>query len=202
LGIPFGGQPVKPRQLARQVGERIEDPPVNLMASFQIIRSVPSQGMTFVFGSWVCIADGAGYFSRFLLNMKPKTFVVGKFIDDLDDLDKFVDDLDDLSNHASPAKTEVESASGTTSFGAATTFLGLYSFQSKDSRNRSRLSPHNLATDLQEAGISESLSALEKDLDSLLQLGGPEATARWGASGCIGASDLMITSAPVGRFVH
>jgi hypothetical protein len=59
-----------------------------------------------------------------------------------------------------------------------------------------------LATDLQEAYISESLSTLEKDLDSLLQLGGPEATARWGASGCIGASDLMITSAPVGRFVH
>jgi hypothetical protein len=35
--------------------------------------------------------------------MKPKTSVVGKFVDDLDDLDKFVDDLDDLSNHASTA---------------------------------------------------------------------------------------------------
>jgi hypothetical protein len=59
-----------------------------------------------------------------------------------------------------------------------------------------------LATDLQEADISESLSALEKDLDSLLQLGGPEATARWETSGCFGASDLMITSTPARRFVH
>jgi hypothetical protein len=59
-----------------------------------------------------------------------------------------------------------------------------------------------LATDLQEADISKSLSALEKDLDSLLQLEGPEATARRGASGCFGASDLMITSTPEGRFMH
>jgi hypothetical protein len=35
LGISLGGQPVKHRQLARQVGERIEDPPANSMASFQ-----------------------------------------------------------------------------------------------------------------------------------------------------------------------
>jgi hypothetical protein len=37
-----------------------------------------------------------------------------------------------------------------------------------------------MATELQEADISESLSALEKDLDSLLQLDGSEATARRG----------------------
>jgi hypothetical protein len=43
---------------------------------------------------------------------------------------------------------------------------------------------------------------LEKDLDSLLQFGGLEATARRGASGCFGASDLMITSISEGHFVH
>jgi hypothetical protein len=59
-----------------------------------------------------------------------------------------------------------------------------------------------LATDLQEADISGSLSALEKDLDSLLQLEGPEATAHQGASGCFGSSDLMIISTPEGCFVH
>jgi hypothetical protein len=59
-----------------------------------------------------------------------------------------------------------------------------------------------LATDLQEANVSGSLSALEKDLDSLLELGGPEATACRGASDSFGASDLMITSTPEGRFVH
>jgi hypothetical protein len=59
-----------------------------------------------------------------------------------------------------------------------------------------------LATDLQGANFSESFSALEEDLDSLLQLGGPEATACRGASGSFGASDMMITSTPEGRFVH
>jgi hypothetical protein len=58
-----------------------------------------------------------------------------------------------------------------------------------------------LATDLQEANISESLSTLE-DLDSLLQLGKLEATARRGASGCFGANGLMIASTPEGRFMH
>jgi hypothetical protein len=59
-----------------------------------------------------------------------------------------------------------------------------------------------LATDLQEANTSESLSTLEKDLDSLLQLGKPEATARRGAMGCFGANGLMVTSTPEGHFVH
>jgi hypothetical protein len=59
-----------------------------------------------------------------------------------------------------------------------------------------------LATDLQEANISESLSTLEEDLDTLLQLRKPEATVRRGASGCFGTNGLMITSTPKGRFVH
>jgi hypothetical protein len=42
------------------------------MASFQFTRSVPSQGMTFVFSSWVCVVDGADSFSQFLIDMKPK----------------------------------------------------------------------------------------------------------------------------------
>jgi hypothetical protein len=168
------------------------------MVSFQFTRLVPSQGTTFVFGSWVCIADGAGSFHRFLVDMKPKTPAV----DPHSNLDKFVDDLDDLSIHASAARIEVEPASGATSSGAASTFLGLDLFQSKDSCSQSQLGLHNLVTDLQEADMSESLYALEKDLDCLLQLGGPEATARRGDLGCFGASDLMITSTPEGRFVH
>jgi hypothetical protein len=152
----------------------------------------------FVFGSWVCVADGAGSFCRFLINIKSKTPAAGSH----SDLDKFVDNLDDLSIHGSATRTEEESASGATSSSAARTFLGLDSFQSEDSRSQSRLGLRNLATNLQEANISESLSALEKDLDSLLQLGKPEATACRGASGCFGANDLMITSTPEGRFVH
>jgi hypothetical protein len=102
LGIPLGGQPVKHQQLARQVGEHIEDPPVNSMASFQFTRSVPSLGTTFVFGSWVCVADGAGSFRRFLIDMKPKTPAAGSH----SDLNKFVDDLGDLSILGSATRTE------------------------------------------------------------------------------------------------
>jgi hypothetical protein len=130
--------------------------------------------------------------------MKPKTPAAGSH----SDLDKFVDDLDDLSIHGSATRTKEESASGATSSSAATTFLGLDLFQSEDSRSQSRLGLRNLTTDLQDADISESLSTLEEDLDSLLQLEKPEATARRGASGCFGANGLMITSTPEGRFVH
>jgi hypothetical protein len=85
---------------------------------------------------------------------------------------------------------------------AATTSLGSDPLQSEDLRNRSRLSLYNSSTEHQEANNSESLSALEKDLDYLLRIGKPEATARWGAAGCLGDNSMMITSTPEGRFVH
>jgi hypothetical protein len=138
-----------------------------------------------------------GSFRRFLIDMKPKTPAV----DSHSDLDKIVDDLDDLSILGSTTRIEAESASSATSSSAATTFLGLNSFQSKDSCSRSRLGLRNLATNLQEANVSESFSPLE-ELDSLLQLGKPEATACRGASGCFGANSLMITSTSEGHFVH
>jgi hypothetical protein len=128
--------------------------------------------------------------------MKPKNPVASS----QSDLEKFVDDLDDLSIRGSATRIGEESASSMTSSGAATTFLGLDSFQSEDSRSQLRLDQRDLATDLQEANRSESLSVLEEDLDSLLQK--PEATACRGASGCFGANSLMITSTPEGRFVH
>jgi hypothetical protein len=48
---------VKHRQLARQVGVRVEDPLANSMASFQFTRSVPSQGTTFIFGLWESVSS-------------------------------------------------------------------------------------------------------------------------------------------------
>jgi hypothetical protein len=144
------------------------------MASFQLTSSVPSQGTTFVFGSWVCITDGEGDFRRFLVDMKPKTPAAFS----QSDLDKFVDDLDDLSIHGFATRIKEESASSVTSSSAATTFLRLDLFQSEDSRSRSRLGQRDLATDLQEANASESLYILEEDLDSLLQK--PEAIVCWG----------------------
>jgi hypothetical protein len=168
------------------------------MASFKFIRSVPSQGTTFVFGSWVCITDGAGNFRQFLIDMRPKTFAA----DPHSDLDKFVDGLDNLPLHASATKIEAETAPGSTSSSVAATSLGLDSFQSRDLHSRSQLGSYKPITDLQEANVSGSLSMLEKDLDFLLQDGKPEATACRGVSGCFGAGDLVITSLPEGHVVH
>jgi hypothetical protein len=168
------------------------------MASFNFIRSVPTQGTTFVFGSWVCVADGADNFRRFLVDMRPKTLAA----DPRSGLDKFVDELDNLPLHTSAAQVEMESAPGSTSSGVTTTSPGLDFFQSRDPHCRSQLGSCKPATDLQEANVVGSLSMLEKDLDLLLQDGKPEATACWGASGCSGPGDLVITSLPKGRIVR
>jgi hypothetical protein len=104
--------------------------------------------------------------------------------------------------HGSSRKTEEESVFNATPPSAATTSLGLDSLQSEDLRSRSRFGLCNSATELQEANNSESLSALEKDLDFLLQIEKPEAIARRGAAGCLGDNGLVITSTPEGRFVH
>jgi hypothetical protein len=113
---------------------RVEDPPTSSMASFNLIKSVPSQGTTFVFGSWVCIADGAGNFWRFLVDMTPKTFAA----DPRNGLDKFIDELDNLPLHTSAAHVEVKSAPSSTSSGVAITFPGSDLFQSRDPHGRSQ----------------------------------------------------------------
>jgi hypothetical protein len=163
------------------------------MASFKFTSVVPHQGKTFVFGSWVCVADGVGNFHRFIIDMKPKTLAVSFH----SDLDEFVDNLDDLSTHGSAMRTEEESVLNATLSNVATTLLRF-----EDLHSRSRLCLRNSATNHQEANDSESLSALEKDLDYLLRIGKPEATARRGVAGCLGDNGLMITSTPEGRFMH
>jgi hypothetical protein len=57
--------------MARQVGDLIEDHMANLTASIFIKPTVAfNRGDTFVFGSWVCTAEGAGSFQR-RLTMPP-----------------------------------------------------------------------------------------------------------------------------------
>jgi hypothetical protein len=168
------------------------------MASFKFIRSVPSQRTTFVFGSWVCIADGVGNFRRFLVDMKPKTSAA----DSCSNLDKFIDGLGNLPLHASATQIKMESAPDSTSSSVAATSPGLDLFQSRDLHSRSQCGSCKPATDLQEANVSRSLFMVEKDLDFLLQDGMPEATACRGASGCSRTGDLVITSLPEGRIMH
>jgi hypothetical protein len=172
---------------------RIEDPPANLMASFKFTSVVLPEGMTLIFGSWVCVADGTGDSRRLTINvMKPKTLAASFH----SELDEFVDNLDDLLTHGSARKIEGESVFNVTPPRAATTTLGSDSLQSEDLRSRSRLGPCNSAAGPQEVNNSESLYALEMDLDFLLQIGKPEAMARRGAAGRLGDDGLMITSTP------
>jgi hypothetical protein len=130
--------------------------------------------------------------------MKPKTLIASFH----SELDEFVDNLDDLSTHGSARKIEEEPIFNAIPPRAAMTTLGSDPLQSENLRNRSRLSLRNSATEHQEANNSESLSALEKDLDYLLRIGKPEANTRRGAAGHLGDNGLMITSTPEGRFMH
>jgi hypothetical protein len=111
--------------------------------------------------------------------MKPKTLAAGFH----SDLDEFVDNLDDLLIHGSATKTEEESVFNMTLPRAVATTLRSDPLQSENLRNRSRLGLRNSAIEYQEANNSKSLSTLEKDLDYLLQIGKPEATARRGGCG-------------------
>jgi hypothetical protein len=88
--------------------------------------------MTFVFGSWVCVTDGASDFCRFTIDvMKLKTLTVSFH----SELDEFVDNLDDLSTHGSARKIEEEPVFNATPPRAATTTLGSDPVQSENLRN-------------------------------------------------------------------
>ena len=53
----------KHRQLARQVGDSASS-----MATFAFNTTAPPQGATFVFCSWVCVANGSSGFDNHLIN--------------------------------------------------------------------------------------------------------------------------------------
>jgi hypothetical protein len=89
------------------------------------------QGTTFIFSSWVYVADGVGDFRRFTIDvMKPKTLAASFH----SELDEFVNNLN-LSTHGSARKTEEESVFNATPPLAATTTLGSDPLQSENLRN-------------------------------------------------------------------
>jgi len=59
---------VKHRQLAPIVGPLAKDQQKNSMASFEFSFPAIDAGTTFVFGSWVCIANSSGGFSSHLID--------------------------------------------------------------------------------------------------------------------------------------
>jgi hypothetical protein len=60
------------------------------MALFKFPSPVLPEGTTFVFGSWVCVANGAGGFRRHIVDdtikLKPLASRLDDFIDNLDEL--------------------------------------------------------------------------------------------------------------------
>jgi hypothetical protein len=140
------GLAVKHRQLARQVGALIEDPLASSMASFNLTVA-PEEGAAYIFGSWVCIANGSGSFDSHLANPKGPEASTPTSNHDIDELSNNLGEIQ-ISNLIENRESE----SGT---------------NSAPTRDGSELdSPfglHNTATVYREALQSESLSTLEKD---------------------------------------
>jgi hypothetical protein len=84
---------VKHRQLARQVEVFIEHPSENSMASFNFTSAALDKGTTFMFGSWICVANGLGGFNSHLANSEEPEASSSVSSSNLDD---FIDNLDDM----------------------------------------------------------------------------------------------------------
>jgi hypothetical protein len=87
------GVAVKHRQLARQIEVFIEHPPENSMASFNFTSAVLDEGTTFIFGSWICVANALGGFNSHLANSKEPE---ASSSTPSSNLHEFIDNLDDM----------------------------------------------------------------------------------------------------------
>jgi hypothetical protein len=71
----------------------IEHPPENFMAFFNFTSAVLDEGTTFIFGSWICVANGLAGFNTHLVNSrKPEASTSTRS----SDLDEYIDNLDEL----------------------------------------------------------------------------------------------------------
>jgi hypothetical protein len=172
------GLEVKHRQLARQVGVFIEHPPENSMASFHFTSAVLDEGTTFIFGSWICIANRLGGFNIHLANSREsETLAAAQH----SDLDEFVDNLDETLLPDLAREIEEESPVDATSTHAVPGLLESDSIRLEEDLIGLLFGLCNAASVYQEFIQSEFLSALEKDLDNLLKLKDAGAIACWEA---------------------
>jgi hypothetical protein len=143
------GVAVKHRQLARQVGAFIEPPLENSMASLSFTSNVLDEGTTFIFGSWIYVANGLGGFISHLVDFrKPEAPAATR----RSNLDSFIDDLNELLLPDPPSQIEKTSVFDATSSRTATGLL-------ESDSNRS-----------EKALRSKSLPDLEEDLDRLFKI--------------------------------
>jgi hypothetical protein len=114
------------------------------MTSLNFTSTVLHVGTTFIFGSWICVANGLGGFINRIVNFrKPEAFAPTQS----SDIDEFFDNFDELLLPDLPRQIERTFVFNVTSIHATQGLLG------SDS-NR-----------LEEASRSKSLSDLEEDLD-------------------------------------
>jgi hypothetical protein len=125
---------VKQRQLARKVGEFIEHLLENSMVSLSFTSNMLDEGTTFIFGSWICAANGLGGFNSHLIDSrKPEASATTP----RSNLDSFIDDLDELLLPDLPRQIKNTSIFDTTP-SRATPGLGLDSNRSEEaSRSKS-----------------------------------------------------------------
>jgi hypothetical protein len=71
----------------------IEHPPKNMMESFNFTSIVLDEGITFVFDSWICVANGLGGFNSHLADSRK---LEASALARHSDLDEFIDNLDEL----------------------------------------------------------------------------------------------------------
>jgi hypothetical protein len=155
----------------------IEHPPENLMASLCFTNTVLDEGTTFIFGSWICIANGSGGFNGHLADSrKPEASTANQS----SNLSEFVDNLDELLLPDLAAEIERMSVFDATSTLAAPGLLRSDSNRSEEACTLFPFGLCNVASVNEEDTRSESLSDLEEDLDRLLKLGDEGATAYWG----------------------
>jgi hypothetical protein len=71
----------------------IEHAPENSMASFSFTSTVLDKSITFIFGSWICVANGSGGFNGHLAKSRKSEASAASRCNNLDE---FVDNLDEL----------------------------------------------------------------------------------------------------------
>ncbi|RLN03049.1 hypothetical protein C2845_PM13G05970 [Panicum miliaceum] len=153
----------------------IEHPPANSMASFNFTSTVLDKGTTFIFGSWICIANGSSGFDGHLADTKePETSSCSS------QLNEFIDSLDDMLLYLA---REIEENSVPDAFSARvpTRLSSPGSTRTEEEHTRFPIGQLNAASTHMEALRSKSLSDLENKLDLLLEFGDEDATACWEA---------------------
>jgi hypothetical protein len=157
----------------------IEHPPENSMALFSFTSTVLDEGTMFIFGSWICVANGSGGFNSHLANSRK---LEASAANECSHLDEFIDNRDELLLLDLAGEIERMFVFDTTSTRAAPGPLGSNSNRSEEARTLIPFGLRNATSVNEEATWSKSLSDLEKDLDHLLKLEEEGATACWGAS--------------------